>query len=103
VETEYLWLPTTLLDRAASASSDRERPGGGDAIRGDTFRLKLDFFSEALDAAADGTAFRQFALSAIELPAGSDPGAAIWHSPWETLAFRAWSAHMTQIHEGFRR
>jgi hypothetical protein len=102
VETEYLWLPTGLLDQVWQAATQGEQGTPG-LDRGSVFRVALPFFTQAFQTARDGTTFKDFASLALNQMVGERLSASLRYSPRETKALRQWSETQTRQSENFKR
>jgi hypothetical protein len=103
VDTEYLWIPTYLLDSARRLPASREGANVQQADRGDVFRVDRRFFADAWRAAQGGVDFDDFATRTKEAPVGEGPDAVLRFSPLETDAIKKWSEEQVRIHAEFRR
>jgi hypothetical protein len=101
VETEYLWLPTALLDKAWLAGRTGEEVREDHPDRGTVFRVDSRLFTRAFRAARDGTDFGRFAAFALDQSVGEGPNAAVRYSPLETGAIRKWSEGQVRASENF--
>lgn len=103
VETEYLWLPTALLDRACFAAAASESPSKTVAKRGDVFRVAQKLFANALAAMRQVSEFRRIRDLAHDTSGDNHPDQSIKYSPAETTAFQAWSQMHVISSQNFQR
>jgi hypothetical protein len=97
VDTEYLWIPTGLLDSARRKGANVQK-----AEKGDVFRVDRSLFVDAWRTAQGGEDFAEVAKRTEEVPVGEHPGALLRFSPLETDAIKKWSEEQLRIHAGFR-
>jgi hypothetical protein len=103
VETEYLWLPAGLLDRAWRAAYWRAESEEEGAPRGSVFRVSEPLFTDAFGAAREGTRLQHFATAGVEYPLDDFRGPSARYSPEETSALRAWSRTQALENARFER
>ena len=94
VDTEYLWLPTALLDPAWHLKVvSREQPP-----RGSVFRLNQKLFGRAFSVAQQGHGF----LALADMGFAEEDSPAVVYSREETAAIRRWSTVQIAEHARFR-